>query len=148
MTWFGGVMDSKFSVLPTVVDHYKTLVNRHAPDRPYWPDYAILIGFPGAAGLGVGCRFELREVASYISGIAVFTALLFALVIYVFQLRVQLLSNPTVPCAVETVHHIGRAPAALAGTRREHIQPHGPRPILYPTVPSGACRDDSDRISC
>jgi hypothetical protein len=31
-------------------------------------------------------------------------------------------------------------------TDREHTQPHGPRLIVYPTVPSGACRDDSDRI--
>jgi hypothetical protein len=90
-------MDSKFSVLPTIGDHYRTLVNQNAPDRPYWPDYLVLIGLPCAVGALVGWLFQLRELGAYIAGVAIFTALLFALVIYVFQLRVQLLSNPTVP---------------------------------------------------
>jgi hypothetical protein len=90
-------MDSKFSVLPTIGDHYRTLVNQNAPNRPYWPDYIILIALPCAAGVLVGGLFQLRELGAYIAGVAIFTALLFALVIYVFQLRVQLLSNPTVP---------------------------------------------------
>ncbi|WP_322859249.1 hypothetical protein U8D42_03260 [Mycobacterium europaeum] len=90
-------MDSKFSVLPTIGDHYRTLVDQNVPGRPYWPDYIVLISLPCAAGAFVGWLFHLRELGSYIAGVAIFTALLFALVIYVFQLRVQLLSNATVP---------------------------------------------------
>jgi membrane associated rhomboid family serine protease len=89
-------MDSKFSVLPTIRDHYRTLVDQN-DDEWYWPDYAVLLGVPAAGGVAVGYFYQLRDMAAYIGGVAVFTALLFAMVVYVFQLRMQLLSNPFVP---------------------------------------------------
>lgn len=39
----------------------------------------------------------IRGQPQYIAGVAIFTALLFGLVVYVFQLRMALLDNPYVP---------------------------------------------------
>ena len=95
-------MDSKFSVLPSIRDHYDTLVDQHHPDSFYWPDWAVLVGFPIGSGIIVGCVMAARnaamnEIGSYIAGVAIFTALLFALVIHVFQLRMQLDNDDRVP---------------------------------------------------
>ncbi|BCP02042.1 hypothetical protein [Mycobacterium intracellulare] len=94
-------MDSKFSVLPTIRDHYVTLVDDNT-GKYYWPDYALLIGIPTVSGVIVGTALHvhqtgLRDMASYIGGVAIFTALLFGMVVHVFQLRMQLLSHPDVP---------------------------------------------------
>lgn len=94
-------MDSKFSVLPTIQDHYDTLVDQNT-NKWYWADYAVLIGIPvvsgGLVGLALYCHGSgLRDMQSYIGGVAIFTALLFGMVVHVFQLRMQLLSNPAVP---------------------------------------------------
>lgn len=91
------VFESKFLPWSTIKDHYATLVDQHSPDRPYLPDYVVLLGVPLATGTAVGYYFRLHDMASYIAGVAVFTGLLFALVVYVFQLRMQLLSDPSVP---------------------------------------------------
>lgn len=90
-------MDSKFSVIPSIRDHYSTLVAVDEPDKPFWPDYIVLLGVPAMFGAAIGFTIHLRDMASYIAGVAIFTALLFALVIHVFQLRMQLLSHPNVP---------------------------------------------------
>jgi hypothetical protein len=92
------VFESKFLPWSTIKDHYATLVDQNDPDsRAYLPDYVVLIGVPVAAGAAVGCSFKLHDMQSYIGGVAIFTGLLFGLVIYVFQLRMQLLSDPNVP---------------------------------------------------
>ncbi|GJO05417.1 hypothetical protein NJB18091_45040 [Mycobacterium marinum] len=92
------MLDSKFIPWATVRDHYATLVDQNHPDRPYWPDYVVLLGVPIVTGTLTGCiTKQPRDMAAFIGGVAVFTALLFALVIYLFQLRMQLLENPNVP---------------------------------------------------
>lgn len=96
MVWWV-MFDSKFIPWSTIKDHYATLVDQNRPERPHWPDYAALLGVPVAVGSWVSASVRLRDMASYIGGVAVFTALLFALVIYVFQLRMTLLDNPNVP---------------------------------------------------
>lgn len=96
MVWWG-VFDSKFIPWSTVRDHYATLVDQHRPGRPHWPDYATILGVPVVVGSWAAASVRLRDMASFIGGVAVFTALLFALVIYVFQLRMALLDNPNVP---------------------------------------------------
>jgi len=96
MVWWG-VFDSKFIPWSTVKDHYATLVDRNVPGRAYWPDFLTLLGLPLIAGCYVGIRAQLRDMSSYIGGVAIFTALLFGLVIYIFQLRMSLLDNPNVP---------------------------------------------------
>jgi hypothetical protein len=93
-------MDSKFSVVPTIRDHYDTLVDQNT-DKWYWPDYVILLGMPMFIGTAVGGLLHfhntgLRDMQSFIGGVAIFTALLFGMVIHVFQLRMQLLTNPAV----------------------------------------------------
>lgn len=90
-------MDSKFSPLPTIRDHYGTLVDQNSPNRPHVPDYLVLIGVPACVGTWVGYVFQLRDMQSYIGGVAILTALLFGLVIHVFQLRIQLLNDVRVP---------------------------------------------------
>lgn len=89
-------MDSKFSVVPTIRDHYNTLVDRN-DHQWYWPDYVVILGVPAGAGALVGYLYQLRDMSSYIGGTAIFTALLFGMVVHVFQLRMQLLNNPYVP---------------------------------------------------
>lgn len=95
-------MESKYSPWLPIKDHYATLVRPARPGegdgaRLHWPDYAVGVAAPALAGVAVGYFFQLRDMQSYIGGVAIFTALLFALVIYVFQLRMQLLENPNVP---------------------------------------------------
>lgn len=95
-------MDNKFSVLPTVRDHYATLIDQNEPDKFYWPDWAVLVGLPLGAGALVSALMiksgsAMNQVDSYIAGVAIFTALLFALVIHVFQLRMQLDNDERVP---------------------------------------------------
>ena len=74
MVWWG-VFDSKFIPWSPVKDHYATLVDRNVPDRPYWPDFITLLGVPVAAGCYVGIFANLRDMSSYIGGVAIFTAL-------------------------------------------------------------------------
>lgn len=87
------MFDSKFSPWLPIKDHYKTLVDQNKPDEPYWVDYAILIGIPIGSGVVVGLLLQLRDMQSYIGGVAILTALLFGMVVHVFQLRMQLSSN-------------------------------------------------------
>lgn len=87
-------MDSKFSVWPTIREHYGTYIDDETK-QPLAADYLTSLGLPVAAGLVVAGVMKWRtlsmtDVAAYIGGVAIFTALLFALVIYVFQLRMQL----------------------------------------------------------
>lgn len=94
-------MDIKFSVLPTIRAHYATLVD-DSTGRPHIPDYVLSIGGPVLVGGVVAAIMRARQLstsdmASYIAGVAIFTALLFALVIYVFQLRMQIDTDDRVP---------------------------------------------------
>ena len=83
-------MGSKLSVAPTIKAHYATF--RHdVTGEIHLPDYAIFVGAPAFFGiLAWVCDVRLTEVAGFLGGLAVFAALLFALVIFVFQLRMQL----------------------------------------------------------
>ena len=93
--WWG-VLDSKFSPWLPIKDHYDTLVDQR-DGHWYFPDYLILIGAPVASGAGVGYWYQLGDMASFIGGTAVLHRVLFAMVVHVFQLRMQLLDNPHVP---------------------------------------------------
>lgn len=87
-------MASKSNVLPIVTDHYATLVHGRT-EKPRILDYAFQLGFPLAAGLVVWLRdVRLRELGGALGGLAVFTALLFGLLVFVFQLRIQAASDP------------------------------------------------------
>lgn len=90
-------MSSKISAIPIVGAHLDTL--RDARDRSTkWVDVVIQYLLPVVAG--VACylgQFHLQGVGDVIAGLAVLAALLFALVIFVFQLRLQLANDPRVP---------------------------------------------------
>lgn len=76
-------------MVPAVLAHYDTL--RDDRDGSYRiRDFLLFVGLPAGVGLILGfSEFRLHDIASMLAGLAVFTALLFGLVIFVFQLRVQ-----------------------------------------------------------
>lgn len=93
-------MSSKFSVRTTVSDHYRTLVDVNS-EKVRARDLVVVIGLPAALGALVGALMASRglrmnEIGASIGGLATFTALLFGLVIWVFQLRMQLDRDPRV----------------------------------------------------
>lgn len=87
-------MANKSNVLPIVTDHYATLVHGRT-EKPRILDYALQLGLPVAAGVAVWLMdVRLRELGGALGGLAVFTALLFGLLVFVFQLRMQAASDP------------------------------------------------------
>lgn len=87
---------SKFSVAPIIKAHLKTL--RHADeDRPRVADYVQLYAFPIVlAAVGWISGFRIGAVGEMLAGITVLASLLFALVIFVIQLRLQMTTDPRV----------------------------------------------------
>lgn len=86
-------MSSKLSVLPTIRAHFDTFRSNVDGTLHFW-DHATFLGLPLIAG---GVAFwrgvRLSDVSGFLAGLAVFTALLFGLVVFVFQLRLQLRSD-------------------------------------------------------
>ncbi|WP_370185104.1 hypothetical protein [Rhodococcus wratislaviensis] len=86
-------MGSKLSVAPTIRDHFDTFRDDSSGGM-HLPDYLIFIGGPAfAAALIAWFDVRLKDVSGVLGGLSVFTALLFGLVIFVFQLRLQLKSD-------------------------------------------------------
>ncbi|MFE3105974.1 hypothetical protein [Nocardia tengchongensis] len=86
-------MSSKLSVLPTVRAHFDTFRD-NANDAWHFWDYATFVGAPLAVGaVSAWRRIQLADVSGFLAGLAVFAALLFGLVVFVFQLRLQLRST-------------------------------------------------------
>ncbi|MGU3652511.1 hypothetical protein [Mycolicibacterium sp. A43C] len=83
-------MASKASIAPAVRAHYNTLRDDRTGSYRFW-DFGLFVGMPVAVGLAVlYADFRMKDTAAMLAGLAVFTALLFGLVIFVFQLRVQI----------------------------------------------------------
>lgn len=83
-------MSSKFSILPVIVDQYATLRDS-STGKVRFEDYGVLLGLPAAVCLWSGLAgWRVSIVAELISAIAIITALLFGLVIFLFQLRLQM----------------------------------------------------------
>jgi len=81
---------SKASIRPAIVAHYNTLRDDSTGDLRI-RDQVLFVGAPVALGASLAIiHFRMQDTASVLAGIAVFTALLFGLVIFVFQLRVQI----------------------------------------------------------
>lgn len=86
-------MASKASVVPAVRAHYDTLRDDRTK-KIRLLDIALFAGMPILTGSALWLfDFRLKDTASVLAGLAVFTALLFGLVIFVFQLRVQIKSD-------------------------------------------------------
>ncbi|MGW7682147.1 hypothetical protein ACWGID_15490 [Kribbella sp. NPDC054772] len=82
-------MTSKLSLMPVVTEHYRTLTDVRT-GKPRRRDFATALGIPAVLGV-LCCAFGLRmpSAGDLIQGVSILTGLLFALVIFVFQLRIQ-----------------------------------------------------------
>jgi hypothetical protein len=79
---------SKASIRPALRAHYDTLRDDRTGSVRV-RDLILFLGLPIAVGGAMWwAGFRMKDVASLLAGLAVFTALLFGLVIFVFQLRV------------------------------------------------------------
>lgn len=87
---------SRLSVLPIVWDHYETLNGESGGNSRV--DWAVTVVLPAVAGVAVGYfNVKIQEVGNLIAGLSILTGLLFAVVIFVFQLRLQVASDPRIP---------------------------------------------------
>lgn len=83
-------MASKASVGSAVRAHFDTLRDDRTGELRFL-DIALFVGAPTLAGVVLWWfEFRMRDTAAVLAALAVFTALLFGLVIFVFQLRVQI----------------------------------------------------------
>lgn len=83
-------MSSKFSILPVIIDQYSTFTDAHT-GRPRFEDYFVVLAIPiGLGAWSVLSGGTITIVGELISAIAIITSLLFGLVVFIFQLRVQL----------------------------------------------------------
>jgi hypothetical protein len=77
-------------LLPIFRDQIATLVDSKTGEARF-DDYAALIGAPAiAAAVSVIAGWRLSIVNELISALAIITALLFGMVVFIFQLRIQL----------------------------------------------------------
>lgn len=87
---------SRFSVLPIVQDHYETL--NDGAGHPRGLDWGLTLLLPAAGGVAAGlCHVPIQEIGDIIAGLTILTGLLFAVVIFVFQLRLQVATDPRIP---------------------------------------------------
>lgn len=83
-------MDAKWSVLGVITDHLGTLVDRRTR-RWMLRDYIAFFVFPLSVGTCVFVfEVQIANVHNLIAGVAVFTALLFGLLVHVFGLGLQI----------------------------------------------------------
>lgn len=89
-------MTSKTSVASIVVDHFDTLRDART-SRVSVLDLAVQFGLPVALGLLLPILgLRLVELGQVIAGLAVMAGLTFGLLVFVFQLRLQVSSDPRV----------------------------------------------------
>jgi hypothetical protein len=83
-------VSSKFSLLPVLSRQYGTLTDART-GKPRPEDFAVVLGVPVLIGIVTGLAgWRISIVGELISAIAIITGLLFGLVIFLFQLRLQL----------------------------------------------------------
>ena len=86
-------MSSKASLFPVIGDHYRTMTDVRSGDYRR-RDLFLFLGAPLAlAAISVVYGAELPSAGDLIQGVSILTGLLFALVIFVFQLRLQVSSD-------------------------------------------------------
>lgn len=90
-------MATRTSVTRIVTSHFGTLRN-HATQAPSARSYLVQIAFPiGAAVVAVLLGFRLRSSDEILAGLSILAGLLFALLVFVFQLRLQVTQDPRIP---------------------------------------------------
>lgn len=83
-------MSSKFSILPVIADQYATFTDA-ATGKPRIADYFAVLGVPAAlATWSATAGWKISIVGELISAVSIITALLFGLVVFLFELRVHL----------------------------------------------------------
>ncbi|OKX93034.1 hypothetical protein AUP71_11245 [Corynebacterium glutamicum] len=87
-------MTNKLSPIPVIKSHLDTLRDAQT-NKVMISDYATSYGIPIIfGGYSWWREFQVKDVGSFLGGIAVFAALLFALVVFVFQLRITAGNDP------------------------------------------------------
>lgn len=90
---------SRFSVLPIIADHARTLRDQQTR-RPRWADLAVLYVVPVAAASWSRYNgVRLQGIGELLGGLAILAGFLFTLVIFVFQLRMTVTNDPRVMAA-------------------------------------------------
>lgn len=89
--------NSKLSPVPVVRGHIDTLRDDRTK-KFRRVDFALFYGLPMIpAGLAIWKQFHATDVGAFLGGLSVFGALLFGLVVFVFQLRITAASDPRIP---------------------------------------------------
>ncbi|SOC53543.1 hypothetical protein SAMN05660748_4490 [Blastococcus aggregatus] len=87
---------TKFSVGPVISDHLGTLEDERT-HTARWQDWAMLYGLPAAAGAPLAIwNVQLQGIGEVVGGLAILAGFLFGLVVFVFQLRLQVTADPRV----------------------------------------------------
>lgn len=85
---------SKYTVGPIIKDHIHTLVDART-GKHRKRDYVLPFGIPVVVAVTMfAFDVHLRSQAEIIAGVAILSGLLIALVIFVFQLRLQVAQDP------------------------------------------------------
>lgn len=90
-------MSSRTSVTGLVTDHLDTLRDVRTHKRSV---VSLLSQFGAPAAIGVAAPwlgFRLHMVGTVVAGVSILAALLFALIVFVFQLRLQAAADPRIP---------------------------------------------------
>ncbi|MBW4716209.1 hypothetical protein [Saccharothrix obliqua] len=107
-------MTAKWSAARILRDHWKTLVDARtgktrALDIVAFYGTSTLVGVTAFLG-----EFQLRGLEGVLSGVSIYTALLFGLLVHVFQLRIRMLDQP--PATPEPVRLIDELEANVSYT--------------------------------
>lgn len=93
-------MSSKLSPRTIIVEHFDTFYDHRdltGSRRKSWTDYAVMIGVPVVV-FAVFMLFDWRvqDFGQVLAGIAILTGFAFALIVFVFQLRLDLVERRAV----------------------------------------------------
>jgi len=84
----------KTSVGDVVKEHYATFYDARTK-KPRWQDYVLPVVVPVLAGaLSAALGWRMSSAGTLTNGLAILTGLLFALVVFVFQLRLDVTRDP------------------------------------------------------
>jgi hypothetical protein len=102
---------TKWSVSILIKDQLDTFVNERTK-KPWIPDYLAFFVLPIALGIvAFVFGFRFKTVDGILAGVAILTALLFALVIHVFTLGLRITDDPRIGTSSRTARLIDQLQA-------------------------------------
>ncbi|MER5458927.1 hypothetical protein ABT008_29595 [Micromonospora sp. NPDC002389] len=109
-------MSAKWSVTPIIKKQLSTLVDQNDPkQRPRLGDYLGLFGVPlTLATAAFFTEFRLRGVEGLLAGVAIFTALLFGLLVHVFTLGLRITDDPRISKSGKTAQLVDQLQGNVA----------------------------------